>query len=363
MAGTKRQAFLSRFVAPTVLTFVFGLALVAGAWAACGDGVLDPGETCDDGNVVNGDGCDDHCVIECPEDLCRCLPNAGKFAVVGGKVISTSWVDRIDEYVQGTAISESICGVTAKLSGRLDGELYLSGDEPPFADAILTSGVGTTAVRFKGYKLDKMPNAGVFIDGDVVTGGGLIQNPQYAEIDGVTDTSGTDPRVATCQQALSELTTASATLASLPPTQTLGTIVVPVGGEASITVGPGRQVVNVDSITIKSGSYPYQSYLDIDLDPATTVLVVNIAKGLSIGEAGVVQVHPVAQVPVVFNFLPGATLKVKKYVDLYVTVLAPTANIKISPYSDDDGFGDLYTTKTVNLKGADVYGYIGGSCP
>jgi cysteine-rich repeat protein len=32
--------------------------------AACGDGVVDPGETCDDGNLVSGDGCDAVCVAE-----------------------------------------------------------------------------------------------------------------------------------------------------------------------------------------------------------------------------------------------------------------------------------------------------------
>lgn len=34
---------------------------------ACGDGVLDAGETCDDGNLVSGDGCDNTCYAEsCP---------------------------------------------------------------------------------------------------------------------------------------------------------------------------------------------------------------------------------------------------------------------------------------------------------
>ena len=93
---------------------------------------------------------------------------------------------------------------------------------------------------------------------------------------------------------------------------------------------------------------------------ATCSAVLLIAKGLNIGEASAVVVDPPGS-PVIFNFLPGAKLKLKKYVDLFVTVLAPATSIKISPYYDEDGFGALYTTKTVSLKAANVYGYL--ACP
>ena len=137
MAGTKRQAFLSRSVAPTVLMFVFGLAVVGGAWAAS---------------------------LECPEDLCTCFPNASQFAVVGGKVTGRPGGDLNDEG-GGAFIFGSMGGLTAKLSARPGGELDIAGD------AILTSGVGTRAVRFKGYKLDGLPTPGIFIDRVVVLGG------------------------------------------------------------------------------------------------------------------------------------------------------------------------------------------------
>lgn len=38
--------------------------LASMAWALCGDGVLDAGETCDDANTASADGCDAACVIE-----------------------------------------------------------------------------------------------------------------------------------------------------------------------------------------------------------------------------------------------------------------------------------------------------------
>ncbi len=215
-------------------------------------------------------------------------------------------------------------------------------------------------MRFAGYKLDGMPSASIFIDGDVATGGGYIQNPQYADILGVIDTSGTNPKVATCQQAMNELTTVSATLASLPPTQTLGTIVVAPGNyDAEITVGSGRQVVNIDKIKLQT-SPDEASELDITLDPATTVVVVNVAKGLAMAADTVIGVNGSYSVPVIFNFLPGAKLKLKADVGLYFPLLAPTASIKV-PREFDALVGPLYTTRTVNIKGAEVDPYM--SCP
>jgi len=49
-----------RFLAPLA-----GTALLApAAHAACGDGILDSGETCDDLNTTDGDGCDSSCLVE-----------------------------------------------------------------------------------------------------------------------------------------------------------------------------------------------------------------------------------------------------------------------------------------------------------
>jgi choice-of-anchor A domain-containing protein len=331
----------------------------------CGDGIVSaPFETCDDGNLVNGDACDDGCRLECPEDLCRCLPNASKFAVVGGTLDGRSGKFNRSDYPQSTFIGGSICGRTGKLSGKLDAETYIASSDFDPGDVILTSAVGTTAVRFKGPKLDRLPNPGVFVDGDVATGGGVVQNPQYAEVTGVTDTSGTHTRVAICQQALSELTTASATLASLAPTQTLGTLVVAPGNSATITVGPGRQVVNIESIKLKSTTDEFGditgSELDFVLDPATSVLVVNVAKSFAVGAGAVVR-EPGGDADVIFNLLPGAKLKLEKGTNFFGAVLAPTAKIRIPPYYDDDAFDAFYTTQAVRGKGANVYGYF--QCP
>lgn len=51
---------VSRLAASLLLVVVAGGAV----YAACGDGVLDPGEQCDDGNVVGGDCCSATCQLE-----------------------------------------------------------------------------------------------------------------------------------------------------------------------------------------------------------------------------------------------------------------------------------------------------------
>lgn len=54
----------------TAIAAVLALSLMASpATAACGDGIVDAGETCDDSNTVGGDGCSDTCQFEgCPYD-------------------------------------------------------------------------------------------------------------------------------------------------------------------------------------------------------------------------------------------------------------------------------------------------------
>ena len=36
--------------------------------AACGDGMVEPGEECDDGNLIAGDGCEPDCIYSCPPE-------------------------------------------------------------------------------------------------------------------------------------------------------------------------------------------------------------------------------------------------------------------------------------------------------
>jgi choice-of-anchor A domain-containing protein len=241
-----------------------------------------------------------------------------------------------------TSSNGSFCGRLGRLSGKLDAELTLGGD------VIMSGGPGTTAATFRGYKEDGLPSTSVFIDGDVATGGGTVKSLQYVEFGGGVDTTGAHPEVAICRQAVAELSAASATLASLSPTQVLTGIAVNPGQVATLGVGPGRQVVNVDTIVLDSSADEW-SELDIVLDPATVVVVINVAKMLVLGAGSVVAVN--GDAPVIFNLPPRARLKLKKEAFLGAPVLAPAAKINIP---DDAATDALFTTLAVKLKGASV---------
>jgi cysteine-rich repeat protein len=307
----------------------------------CGNGTVDgPPEACDDGNLVNGDGCDDHCRLECPNDICACLRAASQFDAVGDKTSVKS--GKLYGEVVASELGGSLCGRTAKLRGKFFAESAIDGD------VILTTVVGRTAATFKGYAFGGVPYPGVLVGGDVATGGGILKNLQYAQIAGVTDTSGAYPGVATCQEARGGLASASAMLSALAPTQVLGALVVEPGDIATIGVGPGREVVNVESITLKGNAEDWAE-LDVVLDPATDMLVINVAKSLRIGVGAALFVD--GDAPVIVNLLPRATVKMGKEAQLGAPLLAPTAKIGIPDGAWSDA---LYTTKAVNLRGAVV---------
>src|SRR5262249_31750036 len=143
----------------------------------------------------------------CPTDVCDCLGQAGHFAVVAGD-LSTKAGRIIEDgygYAVGPTVEASVCAKTGKLSGKVGGETSVS------EDVVLTATSGVAAA-LKGYIDYGYVYPGVLIDGNLLTGGGQITGGEYAEILGTTDTTGLDPGVADCRQALSDAATASATL-------------------------------------------------------------------------------------------------------------------------------------------------------
>jgi choice-of-anchor A domain-containing protein len=217
---------------------------------------------------------------------------------------------------------------------------------------VLTAPSGI-AMTFMGPRVGGAPAPGAYVGGDVVTGGGLLRGPEFAQLDGAIDTSGTDGRVADCTQAMSDVAAASTTLKNIPPTQTLPAIVVEPEEEASIPVGPGTQVINIPSITLKTGrvdGQPAASTLTFACDPNTTSLVINVANSVSLGNECeiIVDGDPL----VVLNLhSERARLKLGKFSSLGVPLLAPTA--KVTP--GDESFTDaLFTGESVKLKGTEV---------
>ena len=64
----------ARLLAAAVALLVL-LGTAPAAFAVCGNGIVEAGETCDDGNTTSGDCCDATCHIEPGGSVCR--PSAG----------------------------------------------------------------------------------------------------------------------------------------------------------------------------------------------------------------------------------------------------------------------------------------------
>jgi len=182
---------------------------------------------------ADGDGIGDACEVS---GLMARVVGSGDIVASAQKTITT----RAVQYSVFIAYG-SICAKTMKL----DCTIALDADEI----ALATRG---TAVNegYRGCGEPSGPEART-----VITGGGKVkirpETQDYGTIEEV-DESGTNPRVAECNAALTAARTASAKLAALPPNLTLGDITVPLGGFYQIDVRgmPSPTVVNVRSLDI-----------------------------------------------------------------------------------------------------------------
>jgi hypothetical protein len=114
-----------------------------------------------------------------------------------------------------------------------------------------------TAVRFLAYpsRYRDIPNV---VGGDLITGGGSVAG-FIERVTGRVDTSGLDPAVAECQGAIADARTASATLAALPPTRSLGSVVIPVG-EGYTLDARGGGIFEFDVLRLGGGSRRHYGY-------------------------------------------------------------------------------------------------------
>lgn len=157
----------------------------------------------------------------CPESVADCLGAAAGFSIVAEKLTIDKGITGSEGYFgPRPARVEDACAATALVGGPVDCETTVRNLillAPDGVAAIFASTPSYCSAFFH-------PGIGVIVSGDVVTGGGLVRNPAAASILGVVDTSGTDPRLATCAQAISDMQSASTMLAALSPTRDLGDI-------------------------------------------------------------------------------------------------------------------------------------------
>jgi hypothetical protein len=217
----------------------------------------------------------------CPQTLTDCFGAATGFKIVADKLTVSRGLIGSEGFVStlGSDIADA-CAQTAFVGGP-------SCDVTNTRNIVLseTSRIAATFVGFP-CPFDGTPaGIGANIVGDVITGGGRLRGQDAATVSGLVDTTGTDARIATCNQARTDMQSASATLSALTPTRNLGTIRVSPGGGASMTVNadPGVNAWTADGISLISKKDPFSgeihsSSLIIVLDPATESVVINVRK-------------------------------------------------------------------------------------
>ena len=272
----------------------------------------------------------------CPASLCDCLGNAGRYAVSAsqlqvksGKISSSGYAYAIPTLIEGSA-----CSQTGKIGGKAGGETSISDK------LLLTAGAGLVAAKFSGYKYYGYPYPGTFVEGDVATAGGSLAGLDFVEIGGVTDTTGSYPEVSSCSGALVDAGTASDTLAALTPTQTLTDVVVTNGDTVTITGVAGVNVVNVNSINVKTGrddyGSPIPSTLELSLPSAADTMIVNVATSVQLGSSSAIVVVGGSPENVILNVHGGPMSKVKIggfEATIDPPILAPGAKILAKGYS------------------------------
>lgn len=295
----------------------------------------------------------------CPDNVCDCLGAATQFTTVSNAIRLRSSMDKFGRpYTLNFALYGDVCTGVAAMTASTSGD----GPADVLGNVVATeSKPGKSAVTFNALKGELNPvfdpsTPLIIIEGDLVTGGGRVtnQSPVPPEILGVVDSSGTNPRLDTCRQAQLDTRAASAALASLPPTQTFPAIKLK-GTSMTITAGPGKNVIYIDSIRLEADEFGNGGELFFDTSPTTESIVVNTRK-IRVGDFSFLT-GPGDSVPGLFNVVTSSAVSLG-YLAEVSTILAPRSMIH-----------GTYALSSSNLYGRQI-GIDGGisvsdsiSCP
>ena len=282
----------------------------------------------------------------CPEDVCDCVGEAKNFNLVAEKRMQIiegfynagGYVYPIETFVDG-----HVCAPKVLLSGPADhgSTVY---------DLLATSGPQSIAARFRSRDPYRTGGYGAYAD-DVITGGGIIRGESVLGASSI-DTTGTSARVPQCRQAILDMQSASATLAALTPTMSLGTLTVRRGEYIEIDVGPGVQVIDADRITITprryNDGYASGASLDFRRGPDTTQVIVN-TRGLFIGE-----LSNLTGADIVNVVGTGTTVRVLQYGYLEAPLLAPQRRVDIGLQLGDFAVGSIMA-RAIRMRGSTAF--------
>jgi hypothetical protein len=279
----------------------------------------------------------------CPENITTCLGSASEFQIVGARVflLQGRWIyDDGVSFRLGSVVGGSVCATTAKVKGGSFLPTAISGD------LILLAESGT-AVRFVAGRVQGAKQARVNIEGDLITAGGSVQDPQWAIVDGVVDTSGSHPKLDLCRQAMVDAAQASSVLGNLPATEDLGSVtVLPLDDLELAFTGTGAQVKSAVSIRLMSS----ESSLRFDIADTVDCAIVNVERSVSVGRvAAVSAIIGTFGQGKVLNLPGGGKVTALGFGDILATTVAPQGRIKATLGQTCELYG-----RDVLLKGAEA---------
>jgi hypothetical protein len=258
----------------------------------------------------------------CPQKVCACLGEARRYAAVA--VTELKLRNHKINYGYGSFYTASpfsngpVCAQTATAVGSRDGAADL--------DDFFIAATAGAALKVKGKYV---PQDGqlLYVSHDLATGGGaIIAEPGSIHVGGLTDTTGTHPGAASCQEAI-DAVAVSDELAALTPTRTLPPIVL--DSSMTIDVGPGIDVIETPSISVRPMKTFGGEYLSTELllivAPFTQAVIINTRR-VSLGAASLISVIGGSS-SVLINVVDGGPVKMNHDVNVEASILAPRSNI------------------------------------
>jgi hypothetical protein len=292
----------------------------------------------------------------CPSDPCDCLGEAKNFTLIGSKLVVVQEGRQTAynyDYLVGSFVIGGVCTPRLVASGPV-------GLPTHFTAGYAVNGPGRIAASFAqrippGYEADYGVST-LYLS----TGGGSIKGLRHAA-ELIVDTTGTDPGIASCRQAMLDVESASATLAGLVPTHDFGKVLLK-GTDLEIEAGPGVNVVTTERIYVlprKEDGFLEPGRIFVTTVPETEAVIINTS-GLWIGEvSGIFIQDPVR---VIVNVVgPGPTVKIGRDGFSEAPILAPERSVSVGVVDPELSAGPIMARR-VRLKGGTAYDNF-SACP
>jgi hypothetical protein len=174
---------------------------------------------------------------------CDTYHDLGRFGMIARTLLKAGV---LGNYIcaSGSNFDKSICTTKAKLTAF--------GLEGGFDPSNLVATQPTGAAVFFSHPEAKNPCKDNQIQGDVVTGGGLVlaKGSVPPDIWGITDTTGTSPLLSSCSGARVDMVGAANAIHAAPAVMTLDELKVPADGStAQLTVPAGGGIVRIGKLS------------------------------------------------------------------------------------------------------------------